>query len=145
MDILAERGMQITPENEKTVREELRREHGMGAFAIKSIETIRRYAAQSNKVFIDGLYSWDEYKILADEFGSSIKLVYIAVNKKIRYERLSKREPRRLSETEAMQRDIAEIENSAKGGPIAFADAVVLNNGSKEEFIAAFADVIEQI
>ena len=35
---------------------------------------------------------------------------------------------------EIIRRDVTEIENSAKGGPIAYADYYLLNNGSMEKY-----------
>ena len=47
----------------------------------------------------------------------------------IRYKRLESREVRPLTNIESESRDIAEIENIAKAGPIAYADYYILNNG----------------
>ena len=49
--------------------------------------------------------------------------------------RLSKRKIRPLTEEEARSRDISEIENLHKGGPIAMADFLVVNDGSEKEFL----------
>ena len=35
---------------------------------------------------IDGLYSWDELKILQEEFGENFKVIAILTDKKLRYE-----------------------------------------------------------
>ena len=39
-----------------------------------------------------------------------------------------------ISNDEASSRDVSEIENLAKGGPIAYADYYILNNGSMDEY-----------
>jgi dephospho-CoA kinase len=44
-----------------------------------------------------------------------------------------KREIRPLTLSEAISRDISEIENIEKGGPIAFADYMVINDGTIKE------------
>ena len=49
-----------------------------------------------------------------------------------RYRRLSGRKNRPLTVAEAASRDKAEIENSAKGGPIAMADDTICNEESME-------------
>ena len=130
MDKLKEENLEINPENEKMMREKLRREHGMGAYALLSIPKIEKLI-EDNNVVLDGLYSWDELKILKEKYPE-IKIISIVVDKNIRYERLTTREIRPLTNEEAQNRDIAEIENVAKGGPIAFADYYILNNGNME-------------
>ena len=127
MDKLKEENLEVNPENEKMMREKLRREYGMGAYALLSIPKIEELI-QENNVVLDGLYSWDELKILKEKYPN-IKVISIVVDKNIRYERLTTREVRPLTNEEAQKRDISEIENVAKGGPIAFADYYILNNG----------------
>ncbi len=130
MEKLKENNIEITPDNEKMMREKLRQEYGMGAYAILSIPKIEELIKE-NDVVIDGLYSWDELKIFKEKYPN-IKVISIVVDKSIRYERLTTREIRPLTNEEAKKRDISEIENVAKGGPIAFADYYILNNGNME-------------
>ena len=120
MDKLKEANLEVNPENEKMMREKLRSELGMGAYAKILLPKIKELSMDKN-VVLDGLYSWDEYKILLDNLDN-LTLVAIICDKEIRYERLEKREIRPLTSDEANKRDIAEIENLAKGGPISFAD-----------------------
>ena len=56
------------------------------------------------------------------------------MDKEIRYSRLEKREIRPLSNIQAKNRDIAEIENLQKGGPIVFADYYIFNNQGMEQY-----------
>jgi len=130
MDKLKEENLEVNPENEKMMRERLRKEYGMGAYALLSIPKIEELIKTDN-VVLDGLYSWDELKILKEKYPD-IKVISIVVDKNIRYERLTTREIRPLTNQEAEKRDISEIENVAKGGPIAFADYYILNNGNME-------------
>ena len=106
----------------------------MGAFAKILLPEIKKLASDNN-VVLDGLYSWDEYKILQNEFKDNIKLLAIITDKNIRYERLAKRSNRPFSKEEVIKRDYSEIENLAKGGPIAYADFFVSNNGTREELV----------
>lgn len=133
MDKLKEENLEVNPSNEKMMRERLRSEHGMGAYALLSIPKIEQYLESSN-VVLDGLYSWDEFVILHEKYPN-IKLISIVNNKSIRYNRLAVREIRPLTSEEATNRDISEIENLAKGGPIAFADYFILNNGDMDSYI----------
>lgn len=144
MEKLKEEGLEITPDNEKMMREKLRAELGMGAFAKILLPRIKEYASSSNTV-LDGLYSWDELKILKEEIGDELKVVSIICDKNIRYERLNTRDFRPLTKEEANNRDLSEIENIAKAGPIAYADYYVLNNGSIEEYKNRLEEILKQI
>ncbi len=131
---LKELGLRLTEANERKYREDLRRELGMAAMAIKIEPRIQEALKQSNTVVLDGLYSWEEHIYLKDKFPS-IKLLCIYAQPKIRYSRLGVRPVRPLGRKEAESRDIAEIENLNKGGPIAIADYLIKNEGSKEQFL----------
>ena len=132
MDQLQKEGLEVTPDNEKMMRERLRKEYGMAAYAILSLPKIEEYVKTSN-VVLDGLYSWDELVVLKEKF-SDLKVISIVVDKDLRYNRLSVREVRPFNYEQAKNRDISEIENLAKGGPIAYADYYILNNGGLEEY-----------
>ena len=140
---MKEENIPYTPENDNKMRVKIRNEYGMGAYAILSLPKIKEQIKKSN-VVIDGLYSWDEYKILKDEFPH-IKLVAIIVDKEIRYERLKNRINRNYSIDESIKRDLNEIEKTAKGGPIAYADYFILNNYSLEEYKKKLENINEVI
>lgn len=144
MEKLREEGLEVTPENEKFMREKLRSELGMSAYAKILLPRITEYSKTSN-VVLDGLYSWDELVVLRSELGSSLKVIAIIADKNIRYERLSVRDIRSLTSIEAEKRDIAEIENLAKGGPIAFSDYFILNNFDKDTYINNLKNILERI
>ncbi len=144
LEKLEENGLEINPANEKMMREKLRSELGMGAYAKILLPRIKEYASESNTV-LDGLYSWDELKILREELGDSLTVVAIIVDRKLRYERLGKREFRPLTEEEALDRDLSEIENIAKAGPIAHADYYILNNGTIEEYTNRLEEILNEI
>ena len=142
MDKLKENNIEITPENEKAMRENLRKELGMGAFAIILLPKIKEMLELGDTI-LDGVYSYDEVKILKKEFPN-IKIISIVCDKDIRYRRLNTRESRPLTNLEAENRDISEVENIAKAPPIAMADYYVLNNGTIEEYINRLKDIIER-
>lgn len=144
MDTLKERNMEVTPENEKFVREDLREQLGMGAFAKILLPKIMEYARTSPTV-VDGLYSWDEYKILKEELQENLFVIAVVVPKKLRYERLSSRKVRPFTKKEAEQRDIAEIENLAKGGPIAFADYYIMNDADVVSYKRQLKNITDHI
>ena len=144
IDTVRERGMVVTPENEQIVREDLRQKHGMAAYATLNLPTIEQMLEQGD-VVIDGLYSWSEYKVLKEKYGDRLTMLAIHVPPKIRYRRLSERKTdendtalnnRTISKEDAMKRDVAEIENIEKGGPIAMADHMIVNTKGYDDFVA---------
>lgn len=141
MEELQNRDMEVNPENEKLVREDLRKKHGMAAYAILSLPKIE-WGLKTAHVIADGLYSWSEYKVLREKFGDKLVIVAVHASPKDRYERLAKRELRPLTQAEAKKRDYAEIENIEKAGPIAMADYMVVNNGSVNHLINQLESIV---
>ncbi len=125
-------GLEVNEANERSTRENLRKEFGMGAMAVKSLPIIEEFMKHNN-VVIESLYSWEEFKILKDKFGEAFKLITIYTTKELRYERLLKRPFRPLTNEESKSRDISEIEKLDKGGPIAYTDYLIINDGSLDE------------
>ena len=80
-------------------------------------------------------------RILKENFPE-LKIIAIVCDKDIRYDRLSIREVRPLTNEEASNRDVSEIENLAKGGPIAYADYYINNNGSIEEYYQRLNEIL---
>jgi dephospho-CoA kinase len=135
MDEIKKRGLAVNEENERKIREELRKTQGMEAYARLSITRIKD-SLSAGPTIIDGLYSWSEYRFLRQQFRSQMYVLAISAPRHARYERLLHRCFRPLSYEEAESRDFAEIENLEKGGPIAIADYTVTNNGSKRELFS---------
>ena len=115
----------------------------MGAFATLLLDDITESLKEGN-VVLDGVYSWSELKILKEKFNK-IKVLAIITDKSVRYERLSKRDVRPLTNLEAEKRDIAEIENLEKGGPIVYADYFVLNNYTLIEYENKLKEILKLI
>lgn len=144
LEKMKEEGIEITPDNEKKMRESLRHEYGMGAYAIILLPKIKELV-ENNNVVLDGLYSWDELKILKEELGEALTVIGVVADKKIRYDRLAVREVRPLTNDEAKNRDIAEIENIAKAGPIAYADYYIDNNNDLDSYKKRLLEILEEI
>ena len=132
----------VTEANERAIREQLRRDLGMGAFAVILKDEILEKLSRGN-VVLDGLYSWSEYVILKELLGDDLVILAVVTNSSIRKERLEKRTVRSLTAEMVDSRDIAEIENSEKGGPIAKADYYVLNNGTESQLKAQFDEFMQ--
>lgn len=120
------RGLPLNEANERAVREQLRQELGMAAYAILNKPRIDA-ALQTGDVVIDGLYSWEEYVFLKETYGENFCVVAVWSSPKTRQARLAGRQVRPLTPVEAASRDKAEIEKLNKSGPIAVADYTLLN------------------
>lgn len=121
------RDLPLTTENERIVREAIRNEGGMGAFALKAESQINSLLAINDTIVIDGLYSWEEYTYLKVKFPA-LTIIHVYAEPKVRYGRLSQRSVRPVPIEECYLRDVAEIEKLNKGGPIAIADFMIENN-----------------
>ncbi len=126
---IKKRNLELNEKNERYIRELLRKEHGMAAYAKLNLPRIESALKQSD-VVIDGLYSWEEYSLLKAYYKENFWVVAVWASPGERYARLTSRTDRGLTPDEAAQRDRAEIENINKGGPIAMADFTVINDSS---------------
>ncbi|MFC1992966.1 AAA family ATPase [Chloroflexota bacterium] len=129
---IKKRGLKLNEENERNVRESLREQHGMSAYAKLNLPRIDS-ALEHSDVVLDGLYSWEEYTFLKERYGDNFHVVAVWVSPRARYGRLTSRSNRRLTPEEGAGRDKAEIENTNKGGPIAMADFTIINESSMED------------
>ena len=139
---LKRRGLSLNEANERTVREDLRRAHGMAAYAILNLPRIDA-ALESGGVVVDGLYSWEEYLVLRERYGSQLVVLAIASSPATRARRLAGRPRRPLTAEEVASRDRAEIEKINKGGPIVVADITIVNERSIRELAAATRRAVE--
>lgn len=127
-------GLELTPENERNFREKIRKELGMEAYAIKAKPKIEELLRNNNVIAIDGLYSWEEYVFLKKEFPNLL-LIHIYAEPVKRYKRLSSRRVRPVPLEKAYLRDFTEIDKLNKGGPIAIADHLIVNNSDNINFL----------
>jgi len=130
---MKKRGLEPNESNERLVRELLRGE-GRDVYARLNQPKIET-ALKSSDVVIDGLYSWEEFVYLKGLYGENLYLVAVWASPRTRYARLDRRSQRRLTPEQAAGRDKTEIENIAKGGPIAMADFTIVNESSRDELI----------
>lgn len=132
-EYIDEHNLQHIENIHKKIREDIRKKYGMAAMAILNEKKIQEALGKNSIVVIDGLYSWEEYLYLKQKF-SNVKIYLLAIyaDKHIRYTRASKRRYRK--ELYGEKRDINELVGTNKGPAIAFADFLVKNNFSKEEF-----------
>lgn len=138
------KGQPETQEYEKDFRENLRKEFGMAAFAIKNESRINEALEDSDIVVLDGLRSWEEYEYLKSKL-TKLLLLAIYASPLIRHQRLKVRKLRHLSIQESINRDIAEIINLNMAPPIALADYLIKNETSLEDFRRELNNFLKKI
>ena len=143
LDRVKELNLELTPENEKKVRVDLRKEHGMGVVALFLLDKIKESLKQ-NDVILDGLASWEEYLVLKEAFPE-LKIVAVICDKKTRYERISKRTIRPFNNEDIHKRDIGEIQDMNKGGPIVFADYYIDNNNDFNNYYKRLEEILKDL
>lgn len=135
LDEIKKRGLTPTENEERPIREEFRKKYGMAAMAKLNLPNFKKLLKKGN-VIGDGLYSFEEYKLLKREFGKNFITIAIYSPPWMRYKRLTTRKllktdtnfrNRPSTIKDAASRDIAELEKLNKGGTIAMADYTILN------------------
>lgn len=127
---MKKQNMELNPENERKIREQIRREsnNDMAIYAKMSQPKIKAFYDSGKNVIVESMYSWSEYKFLKDIYKDNFKILAIVTDRDLRAKRLKTREIRPLTDEQVTARDYAEIENIEKGGPIAIADHFIINN-----------------
>lgn len=146
-DEIRKRGLDIVLD-ERAVREDMRTQEGPAVLAKRAATKARELIAQgAPAVILDGLYSWTEDRYLRQTFGDEIITVAIVNPKHVRYERVvARKDAHRPYTLEQIKlRDIEEIENIEKGGPIAFADYYLANAKNMDELIAQIDSLMDEL
>ena len=143
--LMQEAGIERTPDgkSEKEFREKLRKDYGPECYA-KFLEPDIKENLKKGNVVLDGLYSWYEYKYLIERF-KNLKLICVITDKELRYKRVGNRPDRAFNKDAIIYRDISEIENLAKGGPIAYADYYILNNGKIDDELTRSKEILKKL
>lgn len=139
------RGLEVNEANERIVREDMRVKEGVGVLAKRVSAEVTKLLEEADVVVLDGLYSWSEYKVLQKNFEDSLVVICVFTPRKVRYERLAKRSYRPLTNEEVARRDVAEIENLEKGGPIARADYCLVNTKTPEDLLKELDELMDEI
>lgn len=145
-DEMQQRGLELTPENQRIFREQIRQERGDDYLARLCAEQIHNLiSAGQKRLVLDGPYTWPEYRYLKSEFPGSITVVAVVAPRKVRHNRLSKRPDRPFSELQSQERDQSEIEGIEKAGPIAMADHYIDSQGNLEEFYSKIDAITDEV
>ena len=153
LDEVIKRGLKANEANERVIREEIRAKYGMAAYAILNLSKLDELIKKGN-VIADGLYSWEEYKVLKEHFGEAIKVIVVWAPPELRYERISNRisgvddkelRNRPFTKEEAKLRDYAEIEKLNKAGPIAMSDFTIVNDKDFNYLNQQIKEIYDQV
>ncbi|MBU2595433.1 AAA family ATPase [Patescibacteria group bacterium] len=136
LDWFIKRGRKPTEKMERKIREDLRRKHGMAAFAKLNVHKINLLLKEGD-VIGEGLYSWEEYLYLKNKYKDRLIVIAVYASPQMRQARLvgrgkkhgkdAKLQFRSFTKAEAEARDRAQIENLHQAGPIVMADYTLLN------------------
>jgi dephospho-CoA kinase len=153
LDEVKRRGLEPSEALEREIREEIRAKYGMAAFAILNLPKFDELIKKGNVVG-DGLYSFEEYKVMKEHFGDNFKVVAVYAPPKLRYERASNRisdkddkdmRNHEFTKEEVESRDYAEIEKLNKGGTIAMADYTIVNTKDLNYLFTQLDEIIKEI
>lgn len=132
-DYIDDHKLEHSLENHQKIRVQMRKKYGMEAMAVLKTDEIRSALQSSNIVLIEGLYSWEEYLYLHKHFDKAqVVLVAIWARKELRWERAARRSYRK--HFHGAKRDMQELIDTNKGPAIAYADYLIKNDFSMQEF-----------
>lgn len=132
-DYIDEHKLPHTEDVHKKLRISFREKYGKEAFAVLNEEKIKKALEKNTVVIIDAMRSWEEYLYLKQTL-KDVKIFILALyaDKEIRYKRGVDRGYRPGLSSE--ERDINELIGANMGTTIAFADFLIKNNFSLEDF-----------
>lgn len=143
-EMIEKEGKAHTEANHKKLREGLRKKYGVEAIAILNKEKITKALDTNQVVFLDGMRSWQEYTYLKKTFPNvKVLIVCLYADKDIRYKRLSNRKER--SKLFGEDRDLDELIGINMAPTLAYADYLVKNNHSLEDFHDKLEEVFRTI
>lgn len=134
-------------DDEKFVRLDMRKQDGPAVLAkhvARKADELLTGGAET--VVLDGLYSWSEYKYLSEKYSDDLLVIATTSPKKVRRQRVLDRKDAHRSYTleQLVSREIDEIENLEKGGPIAYADYTLANTKNLEDLLNQLDDIIAE-
>jgi dephospho-CoA kinase len=142
LDEVRARGLSETPDNQRQVRIDLRREKGLAVLAVPYVDAVAECLGNGIPVFIDAIFTQAEFDVLISRVPSgSAHLLAIDVSFDIRSARLARRSERPFNAEELRERDKYELEELGTNAVIAAAECTIRNEETFDEFyrrLAAF-------
>lgn len=134
--------------DETFVQKDMREKDGPAVLAKHALKKAQTYFEQgSPAVILDGLYTWSEYKYLEQELGANLTVIATTAPKKLRRQRVLDRKDNHRNYTleQLINREVGEIENIEKGGPIAYADYTIVNDADPNQLLVSLDKIITEI
>lgn len=129
------RGLVPCPETERSVRLDIRDQHGPAALAILATRNVEGYLNKGVNVLIDAIFVIDEYQQIQRLQGfSRCALLAVDASFETRCGRLGSRADRPLTVEQVRERDKVEIATLRTAEVIAEADHKIVNESSIEMF-----------
>jgi dephospho-CoA kinase len=135
LDEVRARRLAKTPDNERQVRIDLRRDKGPAAFAIPHADLVVECVGKGIPVFVDAIFTQEEFDVLASGVSiGSAHLLAIDASFAIRCTRLACRAERPFSADELRTRDNYELKELRTDAVIGAAEYTIRNEGTLDEF-----------
>lgn len=146
LDEVRARGLPFGPENERTIRLDLRAHHGPGALAVLATPVVQRFLRDGIHVLLDAVFELAEYEQLK-KCCENADLVLLAIEAPfdIRARRLSERAERPYTPQQLRLRDETECARLGTDKVMATAANKIINESSMQLFenqLQAFWDRI---
>jgi dephospho-CoA kinase len=135
------RQLTLNPENERTVRVDLRRQHGPAYLAKLAIPEIEKTLRAGMDALIDAVLSVHELQSYQERFGAEFRLVAIEADFETRASRLASRGNRSMTFEELCQRDDLERVNLRTDLVITAANFKIENNNSFDDLYAVLRSI----
>jgi len=146
LDEVQARRLASTPDNERRVRIDLRREGGPAALVKPHVGRVSECLKNGVPVFVDAIFVREEFEVLAScvPTASSARLLAIKASFDMRSKRLKDRLERPFSAVELRERDKTERETLGTDAIIAMAKYTILNEKTIDEFYLELAEFLSR-
>jgi len=133
-DEVKKRGLKLNDKNVGTIATHMRKKHGKNIWAIKIIKKIKSME-KLNKIVIDGVRNIEEVDTFKRELGKNFNVVAVLSSDKTRHKRalIRNRKDDTKDSKKIVERDQREL-GWGLDNVISFADIIVINEGSIDEF-----------
>ena len=139
------RGLNLSDHNVGMIADNMRKEHGMDIWAIRTLEKIKSLK-NIDKIVIDGIRNIEEIETFEKELGKDFLLISVHVSDEIRYKRALNRgrEDDSIDLNLIKKRDKREL-SWGLGTVIASAEIVISNEWPIEEFKKNIKKILAKI
>lgn len=139
-------GLPRDPANVGKVADQMRKTHGPDVWSLRTVERVRKAAAGSRVVLIDGIRSNAEVETFRRELGALFTLVAIHTDQGHRFERMvaRKRADDAPSSDGLRERDEREL-NWGIARTIALADEMLVNDATLASFREKVAKLLDRL